>query len=354
MPLPRCKMRAGSYPPLFVQDIIAEEGEGAVIILTRAAEGRHSKETPIGYLYSYLEQWGEGAGSDGPYRRTRRHRSGGGDGDDTSVYIAELFVLEEERGLGLGELLLAESLRLRCDRVSRSHLYVSSRNRSAVACYLKFGFGRSKTPSGDVNHDLVMELDSAQRSVVDAAHRMEQRLSSMDGRLHLAPRSIKATPPASPLSGYVSSSSSSRASPMLSVPPSPSESVEGGWGSATSSPPALKGGRRDRASCDAPLARGRITRGMAQQIRSEVSVACSKGGAAVAKTGRSIEKRGGKGRVSVQSRGSSKGVRHVMMLAMTYLKWGAKKPVSKVLSLGGDAAIGTRSSSCQRQRAGRV
>lgn len=307
------------------QNIIKEEGEGAVIVLMRVGDGRHGKEKPIGYLYSYLEKWGEDSGSDMTHRRTRRHCAGG-----DSVYIAELFVVAQERGLGLGELLLAESLRLRCVTVNRSHLYVSSRNVSAVACYLKFGFGRSTTPSGDVNHDLVMELHSSQRSVMNAAHRMEQRLGSMHSPATRCP--AKVTPPASPRSGYVSSASSSRASPMLSAPPSPSESgLHRPWKSL---PPPLSGKRhaeehRLSSSPQAHIGRGRITRGMAQQLRS----GCVVGGEGVprpvavkqhgsGKIIRTIGKQAAKGKQIPPQRGGK--VRAVVMLAMTYLKWGVK------------------------------
>ena len=66
-----------------------------------------------------------------------------------------MFVAKSERGRGLGDVLLFETLNRRCKTFPRSHLYVSSRNTTAVAIYNKFGFVQSDKPSGDVSHDLV-------------------------------------------------------------------------------------------------------------------------------------------------------------------------------------------------------
>ena len=66
-----------------------------------------------------------------------------------------MFVAKSERGRGLGDGLLFETLNRRCKTFPRSHLYVSSRNTTAVAIYNKFGFVESGKPSGDISHDLV-------------------------------------------------------------------------------------------------------------------------------------------------------------------------------------------------------
>ena len=70
----------------------------------------------------------------------------------------QMFVAKSERGRGLGDVLLFETLNRRCKTFPRSHLYVSSRNTPAVAIYHKFGFKQSNKPSGDISHDLVSHL----------------------------------------------------------------------------------------------------------------------------------------------------------------------------------------------------
>ena len=70
----------------------------------------------------------------------------------------QMFVAKSERGRGLGDVLLFETLNRRCKTFPRSHLYVSSRNTPAVAIYHKFGFKQSSKPSGDISHDLVRAL----------------------------------------------------------------------------------------------------------------------------------------------------------------------------------------------------
>jgi len=70
----------------------------------------------------------------------------------------QMFVAKSERGRGLGDVLLFETLNRRCKTFPRSHLYVSSRNTTAVAIYHKFGFVQSNKPSGDISHDLVREF----------------------------------------------------------------------------------------------------------------------------------------------------------------------------------------------------
>lgn len=71
-----------------------------------------------------------------------------------------MFVAKSERGRGLGDVLLFETLNRRCKTFPRSHLYVSSRNTTAVAIYNKFGFVQSDKPSGDISHDLVRKQES--------------------------------------------------------------------------------------------------------------------------------------------------------------------------------------------------
>ncbi len=72
--------------------------------------------------------------------------------------VWQMFVAKSERGRGLGDVLLFETLNRRCKTLPRSHLYVSSRNTPAVAIYHKFGFKQSNKPSGDISHDLVSLL----------------------------------------------------------------------------------------------------------------------------------------------------------------------------------------------------
>jgi hypothetical protein len=102
-----------------------------------------------------------------------------------SLYLAELFIVEQERGLGLGELLLTGTLHARnCALrrvprdcvVSSSHLFVSSQNVSAVNCYLKLGYDRATRPSGDAAHDLVMEMRDCQDKFMRSLERLSQQL----------------------------------------------------------------------------------------------------------------------------------------------------------------------------------
>jgi hypothetical protein len=173
-----------------VQYILEEEDPKNLMVLGRRLEG---EERFIGYSYSYEEPWEsttegpvappQGILSPRPNRGkgTRTSKSCKSKPDSLSLYIAELFITDSERGLGLGELLLAETLQAHSFESMRSHLYVSSRNVGAVKCYEKFGYKKSAKPSGDLAHDLVMELGSSTVSVSEAATRFERLLA--DGLL---------------------------------------------------------------------------------------------------------------------------------------------------------------------------
>ncbi len=176
---------SSAYPVLGFEDIqyiIDEEEEGTLLVLCRSLEG---EESIIGYSYSYLEPWestfGEPARPSLTSPRKRRSRVQTGTiASDTpkrkSLYVAELFVSECERGLGLGDLLLTETLKVHADSECGSHLFVSSKNVSAVRCYTKFGFQRGLRPSGDAVHDSVMELVSCFQCVVNAISRYSHQI----------------------------------------------------------------------------------------------------------------------------------------------------------------------------------
>jgi hypothetical protein len=169
-----------------VQYILDEEDPKNLMVLGRRLEG---EERFIGYSYSYEEPWE--STTEGPVappqgilsprrnrgKGTRESKFGKLRPDALSLYIAELFITDSERGLGLGELLLAETLQVHSRHPLRSHLYVSSKNVGAVKCYEKFGYRKSAKPSGDLAHDLVMELGSSTASVSDAATRFERLLN---------------------------------------------------------------------------------------------------------------------------------------------------------------------------------
>jgi hypothetical protein len=173
------------YPVLDYDDveyILTQEDPVNLIVLGRRLE---NEERIIGYSYSYTEPW-ESAVSK-PARRTRtgatprkqprgRTRGDHNEPQQESLYLAELFISEQERGLGLGELLLTGTLHARnYDRLS-SHLFVSSKNISAVKCYLKFGYDRGSRPSGDAAHDLVMEMRNCAEGVMRSVERLSQQL----------------------------------------------------------------------------------------------------------------------------------------------------------------------------------
>ncbi len=172
------------YPVLDYDDvefILTKEDPSNLIVLGRRLE---NEERIIGYSYSYAEPW-ESAVSV-PARRTRTgatprkqppvSRTARCDQAPESLYLAELFIAEQERGLGLGELLLTGTLHARkCDGLS-SHLFVSSKNVSAVKCYMKFGYDRGTRPSGDAAHDLVMEMRSCTDGVARSVERLSEQL----------------------------------------------------------------------------------------------------------------------------------------------------------------------------------
>ena len=88
-----------------------------------------------------------------------------------------MFVAKSERGRGLGDVLLFETLNRRCKAFPRSHLYVSSRNTTAVAIYNKFGFIQSDKHSGDISHDLVLEMANTKKCVNEAAKRLKDKFT---------------------------------------------------------------------------------------------------------------------------------------------------------------------------------
>eukprot|EP00802_Teleaulax_amphioxeia_P004895 Tamp_04899.p1 GENE.Tamp_04899~~Tamp_04899.p1 ORF type:complete len:669 (-),score=157.22 Tamp_04899:829-2835(-) len=170
------------YPVLDYDDvefILTKEDPVNLIVLGRRLE---NEERIIGYSYSYTEPWESAVSA--PARRTRtgatprKQAAGARTKSDTpeSLYLAELFIAEQERGLGLGELLLTGTLHARpCSGLS-SHLFVSSKNVSAVKCYLKFGYDRGTRPSGDAAHDLVMEMRNCEEGVMRSVERLSQQL----------------------------------------------------------------------------------------------------------------------------------------------------------------------------------
>lgn len=176
------------YPVLDFDDvnyILTEEQPANLMVLCRSLEG---KDTLVGYSYSYAEPWeSTTAGHVAPAQGIMSPRPNRGKGErkevqtvtkeQSSLYIAELFIAEGERGLGLGELLLAQTLNVHSSETSLSHLFVSSKNVGAVRCYLKFGYQKGLKPSGDLAHDLVMELPSLTASVALATVRFDRQLT---------------------------------------------------------------------------------------------------------------------------------------------------------------------------------
>jgi len=146
-----------------------------------------SEEVLLGYSYSYTEPWESAVST--PAKRSkvatpRKNAKGGkvaalalpSQSEKESSYIAELFIAESERGLGLGELLFSFVLNHRSRSRLGSHLFVSSKNTSAVRCYQKFGYSKCARPSGDAAHDLIMELCECRESSENAARRMALQL----------------------------------------------------------------------------------------------------------------------------------------------------------------------------------
>ena len=175
------------YPVLDYDDIefiLNKEDPVNLIVLGRRLE---NEERIIGYSYSYTEPWESAVSA--PARRTRTgatprkqapgSRTKGDNEEETppeSLYLAELFISEQERGLGLGELLLTGTLHARNCAGLSSHLFVSSKNVSAVKCYMKFGYDRGTRPSGDAAHDLVMEMRNCEEGVMRSVERLSQQL----------------------------------------------------------------------------------------------------------------------------------------------------------------------------------
>eukprot|EP00960_Hanusia_phi_P058289 763841-Hanusia_phi.AAC.2 len=176
------------YPVLDFEDveyILTKEDPLNLYVIGRRLQ---SDERLIGYSYSYLEPWESAVST--PARRTKtatprknsKHRASDKKQEKppknkSSLYLAELFVTECERGLGLGELLLSATLNQRSGIESLgSHLFVSSQNVSAVKCYMKFGYRRGNRPSGDAAHDLIMELTSCTESVLSSAFRLQHQM----------------------------------------------------------------------------------------------------------------------------------------------------------------------------------
>mmetsp|Transcript_1533 Transcript_1533/g.3474 ORF Transcript_1533/g.3474 Transcript_1533/m.3474 type:complete len:661 (-) Transcript_1533:154-2136(-) len=202
------------YPVLDADDvnfILTQEDPNNLVVIGRRLE---SEERLIGYSYSYTEPWeisvktpakrtlkptprkkkgkGKGQGK-APPPRLETPTKASGPNNNESLYLAELFIAQCERGFGLGELLLTGTLYSRRKTPSlRSHLFVSSLNVSAVKCYQKFGYAVGSRPSGDVAHDLVMELRSCQESVTEAFERLEQQLA--DGNLGTTRRRRRPSP----------------------------------------------------------------------------------------------------------------------------------------------------------------
>jgi hypothetical protein len=103
--------------------ILNEEESSNLIVLGR----KGGNEKLLGYSYAYLEPWGSDSNRKPRKQKGRRGgkqscssnagkskldvRKSDESEDQKSLYIAELFVVESERGLGFGELLLCETLR---------------------------------------------------------------------------------------------------------------------------------------------------------------------------------------------------------------------------------------------------
>ncbi len=111
------------YPVLDMEDLdyILNEEESSNLIVLGRRDG--AREKLLGYSYAYLEPWGSESNHKSQKKKGRRggsHSCSGHSGkfgksdeseDQKSLYIAELYVVESERGLGFGELLLCETLR---------------------------------------------------------------------------------------------------------------------------------------------------------------------------------------------------------------------------------------------------
>ena len=111
-----------TYAVLDMEDLdyILNEEESSNLIVLGRNEG--SAEKLLGYSYAYMEPWGSDSNRKSRTQSGRRRgshncsahgRAKSEESEDSkSLYIAELFVIESERGLGFGELLLCDTLRL--------------------------------------------------------------------------------------------------------------------------------------------------------------------------------------------------------------------------------------------------
>mmetsp|Transcript_13794 Transcript_13794/g.21841 ORF Transcript_13794/g.21841 Transcript_13794/m.21841 type:complete len:271 (+) Transcript_13794:266-1078(+) len=104
-----------------------------------------------------------------PYIETNIHT-------DIHIYMYTYVHVYISERLGLGELLLTGTLHAHnCASVS-SHLFVSSKNVSAVKCYMRFGYDRGTCPSGKAAHDFVMEMRNCKEGVMRSVERLSQQL----------------------------------------------------------------------------------------------------------------------------------------------------------------------------------
>eukprot|EP00286_Rhodomonas_abbreviata_P021625 CAMPEP_0181297782 /NCGR_PEP_ID=MMETSP1101-20121128/5429_1 /TAXON_ID=46948 /ORGANISM="Rhodomonas abbreviata, Strain Caron Lab Isolate" /LENGTH=307 /DNA_ID=CAMNT_0023402753 /DNA_START=418 /DNA_END=1338 /DNA_ORIENTATION=+ len=160
-------------------------------------EKEMSEDRIIGYSYSYVEPYaGDNHQRDTSRRGTPKVSS---TSDIQSLYIAELFVLPSERGRGLGELLLYETLCRRTKKVSRSHLFVSSKNANAVKIYANFGY-RKAGHSGDASHDLLMQLEGICDALASRTSNIRRKFQQVNAGCLLCQRRVylpydRCTPP---------------------------------------------------------------------------------------------------------------------------------------------------------------
>lgn len=211
-----------------VQYILEEEHPSNLMVLCRALEGQ---ETLVGYSYSYSEPWesttvgnsapAQGIMSPRPNRGTGKRKEVKTGTETSSLYIAELFIAESERGLGLGELLLAQTLYVHAWETSLSHLFVSSKNVGAVRCYLKFGYEKGLKPSGDLAHDLVMELPSLKASVALASGRFDKQLAEgiVGARKRRSPNNAASSRSTKPAAKLAPPALTSAKTPAITVRP---------------------------------------------------------------------------------------------------------------------------------------
>jgi GNAT superfamily N-acetyltransferase len=165
-----------------VRKILSPNDESRMMVLCRHVEGGEpdNTETTIGYSFSFAEHMTSSTGKVVPPATKK------------SLYVAELYIKQEYRGCGLGELLLANTLLVDSAEPSCSHLYVSKRNDGAVRCYRKFGYRVVSNPSGDAEGDVIMELESRKVSVVEANLRFSQKLEGDIVRARQLPSSTSA------------------------------------------------------------------------------------------------------------------------------------------------------------------